>query len=141
MKVYDEFLEEGLNNFGGDFEKYIFYTPNFFRLLCKLHDEKIDSDNKKAIDTSLAYFVLPNDLISEEIYGPAGYIDDIFVCALVLKQIQAKYGTKILGKNWDSEEDIEVVLEECYKKSKKEIEKQGLLEKIFEITGLRDIDE
>ena len=38
--------------------------------------------------TNAGYFVPPNDVISEEIYGPLGYIDDIFLCTVVLKKFK-----------------------------------------------------
>ncbi len=31
--------------------------------------------------STIAYFTLPVDIIPEDIEGPNGYIDDIFLCA------------------------------------------------------------
>ena len=88
MKNYNDFLKEELNNFAGNFPQYINNIPEFFNLLCKLTEEKVSKETKREIYAALAYFVLPNDVISEDVYGPAGYIDDLFVCCLVLKKIQ-----------------------------------------------------
>ena len=38
------------------------------------------------ISAAIAYYVAPDDIIPEEIYGPYGYIDDIFISVYVLIQ-------------------------------------------------------
>jgi len=136
MKGYYTFLKEELDNYEGDFDKYILYVIDYFKLLCKLLDEKIPKEDKLKINSALAYFVVPNDVIPEDIYGPAGYIDDVFVCSIVLMELAEKHGLKLLKKYWESDEDLEKVLKITYKKSLKELTQQKLIEKISEQTGL-----
>jgi len=136
MKGYQEFLKYELDNFEGNFDKFIMYLPEFFKLLCDLLEEDIEKDMKRKINSALAYFVLPNDVISEEIYGPAGYIDDIFVCCVVLKELIKENGLEIINKHWDYDENFEEVLETCYKKSYDELKEKGLLNRVLEISSL-----
>tara|TARA_Y100000034_G_scaffold125850_1_gene176192 strand:+ start:733 stop:1155 length:423 start_codon:yes stop_codon:yes gene_type:complete len=139
MNGYKEFLKKELNNFVGNFPQYINNLPNFFDLLCKLTEEEISKETKREIYAALAYFVLPNDVISEEIYGPAGYIDDLFVCCLVLKKIEIKYGVDMLEKYWNGDGQIKKVLKLCYTETLKELEDQKLVEAVLKETTLERI--
>ena len=136
MKNYNDFLKEELNNFAGNFPQYINNIPEFFNLLCKLTEEKVSKETKREIYAALAYFVLPNDVISEDVYGPAGYIDDLFVCCLVLKKIENKYGLKLLEKYWLGDGEIKKVLNLCYTETLKELKEQDLVEAVLKETTL-----
>lgn len=138
MKEYYDFLKEELDNFEGDFDKFILYIPEFFKLLCHLLDEDtIDIEDRRKINSALAYFVVPNDVIPENIYGPLGYVDDIFACCVVLKQLKKKYGVSLLKKFWDNDEDFETVLKTCYDQSIKLLEEQGLVDKVLKSSSLK----
>lgn len=55
----------------------------------------------------IAYFILPADIIPEDIHGPYGYVDDIFLCAFVADQVQREINSEdILVTNWDGEAPI-----------------------------------
>ena len=137
MKEYYDFLKEELENFDGDFDKFILYIPEFFKLLCSLLDEEsIDVEDRRKINSALAYFVVPNDVIPENIYGPMGYVDDIFACCVVLKQLKKKYGLNILRKHWDNDEDFETVLKTCYDQSIKLLEEQSLVDNVLKSSSL-----
>lgn len=137
MKQYYDFLKEELNNFEGDFEKFVLYTPELFRFLCKLLDEPLSKRDRRSINSALAYFVVPNDIIPENIYGPMGYVDDIFVCTTVLQELKKKHGLKLLKKHWDNDEDFDVVLRICHNKSKKLLNEQNLIERVLASSGLK----
>lgn len=136
-KGYYDFLKEEMSRFKGSFEEYILYVPDFFRLLCKLLDEDIEREDRRKINSALAYFVVPNDVIPEEIYGPMGYVDDIYLCSLVLKELSKKYGAELLQSKWECDEDLDTVLEISYRKSSKILEEKQVLEEVLEYSGLR----
>ncbi len=137
MKKYYDFLKEELNMFGGNFPKFILHLPSLFKLLCDLLEEDLDKETKRKINSALAYFVLPNDIISEELYGPAGYVDDTYVCSFVLKDIYEKYGVGMLKKKWQEEEDVVEVIEDCYQMSNNELNKEeGLTERVLKAASL-----
>lgn len=137
MKSYFDFLQEELNSFEGDFDKFIYYIPDFFTLLCNLLDEDIETGDRRKINSALAYFVVPNDVISEEIYGPMGYVDDIYVCTVVLKEMQEKYGFELLKQLWENDENLNYVLDYSFNKSSQMLEEQNLIDEILEYSGLK----
>lgn len=136
-KGYYDFLKEEMSRFKGSFEEYILYVPDFFRLLCKLLDEDIEREDRRKINSALAYFVVPNDVIPEEIYGPMGYVDDICLCSLVLKELREKYGAELLQSKWEFDEDLDKVLEISYRESSEILEEKNVLEEVLEYSGLR----
>lgn len=136
MKSYCDFLRNELDSFEGDFDKFIFYIPDFFKLLCNLLDEDIKPEDRRRINSALAYFVTPNDVISEEIYGPMGYVDDVYLCTVVLREIQEKYGFDLLNKLWSQDEDLAYVLDYSYSKSYEMLKEQNLVSEILQYSGL-----
>ena len=80
--------------------------------------------------------MVPNDVIPEEIYGPIGYVDDVFVCVKVLKTLQEKYGLEMLARSWDCDEELDEVLDYSYKKSLEILKKQNVVEHVLEYAGI-----
>ncbi len=136
---YYHFLKEEIDKFRGEFDDYILHIPNLFRLLTNLLNEDIDSEDRRKVNCALGYFVAPADVIPEEIYGPLGYVDDIFLCCLVLKDLKEKHGTELLRSCWEADEDIDKVLNYSYEKSKKEIEDRGVRDDILGYSGLKSM--
>jgi uncharacterized membrane protein YkvA (DUF1232 family) len=137
FKGYYDFLKEEMKRYKGGFENFILYVPDFFKLLCDLLGEDIDIEDRRKINSALAYFVVPTDVIPEEIYGPMGYVDDIYLCARVLKDLQEKYGAEFLKKFWNCDEDFEEVLKVTYEKSLEILEKKGVVDEILKYSGLK----
>lgn len=52
---------------------------------------------------AVAYFVLPADVIPEDLDCPYGYVDDIFLCALIAQRVMEELGDEIVVQNWDGE--------------------------------------
>lgn len=135
MKTYYDFLKHEISNFEGEFDSFILYIPEFFKLLCDLLEENIEKEDKRKINTALAYFVVPNDVIPEDIFGPLGYVDDIFVCSVILKELSNKYNDLILS-HWQYDEDFNSVLDICYNKSISILKEKNLIDEIFTYIGL-----
>lgn len=136
MKNYYDFLKYELDNFQGDFDGFILYIPDFFKLLCDLLNEDVDKEDRRIINSALAYFVVPNDVIPEEIYGPMGYVDDVFVCVNVIRKLQEKYGTEKLARLWNCDEELDAVVDYSYQKSLEILEKQDLVKQVLEYSGI-----
>lgn len=126
-----------MDRFRGEFDDFILHIPNFFKLLSNLLNEDIDMEDRKKVNCALGYFVAPKDVIPEEIYGPLGYVDDMFLCCRILKELKEKYGAELLKSCWEFDEDLEEVLNYSYKKSKEEIEERELKDEILEYSGLK----
>ena len=110
-------LIENLENYDGEYASFIDCGPNLFKLLCDLLDEDIDRESRLEINAAISYYVVPMDVIPEQIYGPYGYIDDIFISVYVLKKISEKYSYDLLQEVWENDNDVKTVIDDCYEKS------------------------
>lgn len=118
FKDYHDVLKENLDSYDGDYEKIVDYSPKLFKLLTDILNEKvIESESRLKISAAIGYFVAPFDIIPEQIYGPNGYVDDIFICTYVIKDIGDELGYEFLESLWEGEEELKEVIEECYKRS------------------------
>lgn len=118
FKDFSDTLKENLNSFEGDYAPFIDCGPNLFVLLCDLlNNKELNKESRLDINAAIAYYVIPNDVIPEEIYGPYGYIDDIFISAFVLKKIAKIHGYDFLQDIWRPNNDVENVIDECYNNS------------------------
>jgi uncharacterized membrane protein YkvA (DUF1232 family) len=136
MKTYYDYLNEELHNYDGEFDRFILYIPDLFKLLCDMMDQKIDAQDRQNINSALAYFVLPNDFLPEDVHGPMGYADDAFVCAMVVKKLLEKYGDKMIEDLWENEEDLRSVIDTCLEKGKKILDEMKLTDQLLEYVGL-----
>lgn len=133
---YYDFMKREIEQYKGEYDYLILYLPDFFKLLSDLMTTEIKDKDKLRISCTLAYFVVPIDVIPEETHGAEGLIDDIFLCTHVLNDIKETYGIDILRQLWNSDEDLEDVLEYTYAQSSKIIEDKGLKDEIFNFCGI-----
>ncbi len=105
MKHFDQLLEEDIAVYEGRHDDLIFQAPAFYRLVVGLLDDpRLPLRLRSLVIATVAYFILPADVIPEEIEGPYGYVDDIFLCALVADYIRKELKSEaILTENWDGE--------------------------------------
>jgi uncharacterized membrane protein YkvA (DUF1232 family) len=105
MKRFDKLLEIEVSEYKGEFEDIIKQAPAFYRLMTRLLDDPdLPRDLSQMVIAAIAYFILPEDAIPEDKYGPMGFIDDIYLCAFVAdKVMQAAGKEEILVRNWDGQ--------------------------------------
>ena len=116
FKDFYDTLIENLESYTGEYESFIDYGPNLFRILCDLLNSEVDGSLKLPICGAIAYYVTPDDVISEQVYGPYGYIDDIYISTHVLKIVASKHGYDFI-KAICSISNIDEIIDECYEKS------------------------
>jgi uncharacterized membrane protein YkvA (DUF1232 family) len=133
---YHAFLEEEINSYRGAIKDYIYYLPALFKALCGTLDEPaLDAEDRKIILAALGYLVAPNDVVPEAVYGPAGYIDDVFACVCVLDRLVRKHGVAFVEPYWEKETDpLEEFLADTLEETKKDL--GDLAEKVLAFTGL-----
>ena len=118
FKDFYDTLIENLEGYEGEYAYFINCGPNLFNLLCDLlSQEEIDRLMRLEISAAIAYYVAPDDIIPEEIYGPYGYIDDIFVSVYVLRKVAKEFGYDFLQNLWKHETDVKEVMDDCYDNS------------------------
>jgi len=132
---YYEYLKEVIGGYRGEFEEIIYHVPEIFDLMTKLLNEKLDKKDKLMISAALGYFVAPIDVIPEKVYGPYGYLDDLYICAYVLTKIQKKYGWSVLRQNWIGIGDIDKVIPDILEKSERAVSEKK--DEILGYVGLK----
>ncbi len=109
IKKYSE-QESAKNN---RWNKFILLTPDFFYLLCKLAvDSRIAVKQRIKLASAIAYFMSPFDFLPEEIIGPAGYLDDVAVAALVLNNLLKETDEEIVKEDWKGKENPVAIIKE-----------------------------
>jgi uncharacterized membrane protein YkvA (DUF1232 family) len=142
MKTFDQLLEEDIDFYEGRHDDLIYQAPAFYRLLVNILDDPIlPLKLRPLVLSAVAYFILPADVIPEDLHGPYGYVDDIFLCAFVANQIRENVGDEVLVGNWDGEAPLIELIEDILESEAELIgeEKSKLLNYIGyeQLTGLR----
>lgn len=132
---YYDVLSYNLETYKGEYAAFIDNGPALFKFLNDLLiNKELSSEYKLKISAAIAYYVVPMDVIPEQIYGPYGYIDDIFISSYVIKLLADEYGYPYLQKFWKEDEELELVVEECLEKSSEILEDKT--EEVLEFVGL-----
>ncbi len=119
FKDYYDILRDNLDSYRGKYERFIDYGPEMYKLLTDILNEKdIKPEIRLKICAAIAYFVAPFDVIPEQIYGPQGYVDDIYLCSYVINDLTNSLGWDLLENTWQGDEELKEVLNESYSKSK-----------------------
>ena len=134
FKDFHDTLVENLKTYSGEYESFIDYGPHLFKILCDLLNSGIDRSLKLPVCGAIAYYVTPDDVIPEHIYGPYGYIDDIYISSYVLKMVAEKHGYEFI-QHKSTLPNIERIIDECESKSL-EILTDDEVEGIIDYIGL-----
>lgn len=141
MKDFYSKLKSDIEAYEGRYDDFIYLTPEWYKLMTNLLDDsRLPHRLKPMVSCAIAYFIIPADVISEEIHGPYGYIDDIFFCAFVADEIRKNsQKSHILVENWEGEGDILDLIKEVLDNEKKLIGDNRKL--IFDYTGFSELME
>lgn len=118
MKSFLELLEEDVAHYSGRHENLISQAPAFYGLMQNLLDDPdLPGRLRPVVLAALGYFVITGDIISEELHGPAGYLDDIYVCCLTAEYIRRELkGDEILTRNWQGSAPLQLFIQEFVNK-------------------------
>ena len=137
FKDFYDTLVENLDGYEGEYAYFINCGPNLFNLLCDLLSQKeISRQMRLEISAAIAYYVAPDDIIPEEIYGPYGYIDDIFISVYVLRKVAKEFGYDFLQNLWKHDTDVKQVMDDCYDNSLELLEDK--VHPVLSYVGLMD---
>jgi uncharacterized membrane protein YkvA (DUF1232 family) len=137
FKDFYDVLSENLESYQGEYASFIDHGPKLFQLLTEMLEESsISKELRLEISAAIAYYVVPMDIIPEQVYGPYGYIDDIYITTYVIKRIADELGYDCLKKHWKGEGNLESVIEECYEKSLEVLEDKTDI--ILSYVGLKE---
>jgi uncharacterized membrane protein YkvA (DUF1232 family) len=122
MREFAELIEEEVSGYTGRHENVVCEAPAFYRLLTRLLDDPdLPERLRPLVLTSIGYFAIPGDIIPEDIQGPLGFADDIFIAVLVADHIRKELKSdEILTRNWDGGNSIFLLMDE-YKNNEEEL--------------------
>ncbi|MEM6453924.1 MAG: DUF1232 domain-containing protein [Acidobacteriota bacterium] len=104
-------LESRNERFGPQMAELLLLAPDTFMLLARLAlDRDVPKEKRAIIVSALAYFVLPADLLPEMALGAAGYVDDVFIAAVLLQHAFGRDLATFAEKHWSGRENLRVVL-------------------------------
>jgi len=108
LKRFDAMLEKDISGYEGEFSKLIAEAPALYRMMTRLLDDRaLPRSMSPLVIAAIAYFILPEDIIPEEKFGPAGYVDDIYLCAFVANEVMKESASpEILARNWDGKAPV-----------------------------------
>lgn len=134
---FREILLENTKDYKGKYEKEIKFAPKIYKLLCRLLESKnLSKEYRNKISSTIAYFILPKDIFPEDVFGPKGYVDDIYLCLYLLNQIKEEYEIEELLEYWDeSPKKLKTLLKDDYKRLDKDF--GYILNDILEYIGLK----
>lgn len=94
MTNYEDEIRSIAADYQGEHQELVANLPFVYRLFTRLLESpELPSKMRPLLLAAVAYFVLPVDVISEDISGPRGFYDDIFLSAFVLSQIARELGS------------------------------------------------
>lgn len=120
MKRFDAILEKDISGYDGEFCQLIAEAPALYKLMTRLLDDsECPRSMSPLVIAAIAYFILPEDIIPEEKYGPIGYVDDIYLCAFVANEVaKESASTEILARNWEGKAPIDKLVKEILDREK-----------------------
>lgn len=135
MKRFDSMLEKDISGYSGEFSRLIVQAPALYRLMTRLLDDRdLSKQMSPLVIAAIAYFILPEDIIPEDKFGPAGYVDDIYLCAFVANEVMKQSGSSdILNRNWDGDVPAEQLIGEILARERELIGEQK--ERIMQYIG------
>lgn len=121
-----------------DDNQAIFLVPDFIKLLTDMLDkDEVNKQGRFLINSALGYFIAPDDVLPDDVYGPEGYMDDVFVCTIVLKKLH-EYYSNLMQSLWSNDISLESALKTAYDESSMYMEAHNLATRIMTYSGLQD---
>ena len=86
-------------------------VPDVFMLVARLAlDRDVPKPTRAMLASTLAYFVMPLDLLPEAVIGPVGYLDDLVLALMALSQAFGKELEPYAEKYWSGSQPLRTVL-------------------------------
>ncbi len=92
-------------------KKYVALMPDCFYFVSELAaDNSLTVPIREKLAKAIAYVLSPWDFLPEEVVGPAGFLDDITVCAVILNQVFGYIDKEVLSKYWKRDENLDSLI-------------------------------
>ncbi|MEM7583414.1 MAG: DUF1232 domain-containing protein [Acidobacteriota bacterium] len=89
-------------------------VPDIFMLLVRLSlDKDVPKATRGVLASTLAYFVLPFDLLPEGVIGPVGYLDDLALALMALSQAFGRDLEVYAERHWSGSQSLRQVMSDA----------------------------
>jgi uncharacterized membrane protein YkvA (DUF1232 family) len=106
-----EAVERRAGRLPEDAVKALLLVPDLFVLLVRLTlDRRVPARTRALIGGSLAYFLLPYDLLPVTLLGPIGYLDELVLAVAVLAQVWSGDLEPYARRHWSGPEDVRIAV-------------------------------
>lgn len=108
MVNLEQQIQAEVEGYQGPHQELIACAPFFFRMLTRiLEDPELPARLRPLVLVTIAYFLMPADTISEDLTGPRGYLDDLFLTAMTADAIAREMASgELLERNWEGDGSI-----------------------------------
>ncbi len=115
----------------------VLLAPDLFHLLCRLAAESaVPLALRAQLAAAIAYFVFALDVIPEALLGPAGYVDDVALAALVLHAVVNGASPAIVRRHWAGHGDVLQVIQRVLSMAEGLIGR-GMWQRVARVVGMR----
>lgn len=134
MRDFTNVVRENVSEYRGWFD-IVRWAPIFAATLMVLaNDPRLQPRHRHWVNAAIAYFVTPDDVVSEEAHGAYGYLDDIFVSAYVSDRIAREVGWNVIDEAWKGERAARDVARSVLEREQELLGDQG--EEALRVAGL-----
>lgn len=118
-------LQEFVREYQGQKERTIQRVPEVFDFYARLYANRdVIGEPRRLVGAALAYFVVPEDVLPEEMLGPWGMLDDLYLAAHVFRLLRNDIPAESLEEAWTGEGEVALVMKEIYADAKAALGKQ-----------------
>lgn len=112
-RQFEDALEESLVHYAGPHEDVVRLAPELYRALTNLLDDgRVHDSARGMICRAVAYFVMPFDVLPEEVHGGEGFLDDVYFALWTLRSLGEELPEHVLEDAWEGEGLLVELLDE-----------------------------
>lgn len=101
---FEDALRESLAHYAGPHADTVMLAPELYRCLTELlEDGRVHAEARGLICRAAAYFVVPFDVLPEEVHGAEGFLDDVYFALWTLDRLREELPAHVLEDAWEGE--------------------------------------
>jgi len=137
VRDFTQLVRENVGEYRGLFASTVKWAPIFAATLMILsQDPRLQPRHRSWVRAAIAYFVTPDDVMSEQQHGAYGYLDDNLVSAYVLERIAREIGWNVIEEAWSGDLAARQVTQETLGREQELLGHLG--EEALELAGVLD---
>ena len=124
--AFSQALRTFVSGYAGAHDRAVRRAADVFELFSRLFScEQLDRASRQTINSVLAYFVAPGDVMPEDALGPYGLLDDLYVASHAFRMLRRELPSELVESAWSAEGDVDEVMNMVHAESKAAVGKRG----------------